>query len=156
VFGLYWGAVIAAYLAIQERVSNARPGGLVDRAAASTSSARDFSAPVFMFVIVCIGWVYFRADSMSDAWYVLTHMFTATGAADVVRPEIANTATLWTLIVSLCAAEWVYRHWPDLRQRLEGQRLSAIAGRYALLAAIIVSSGASQLDGARPFIYFQF
>ena len=29
-------------------------------------------------------------------------------------------------------------------------------GRYALVAAILVSSGTSQLDVARPFIYFQF
>jgi D-alanyl-lipoteichoic acid acyltransferase DltB (MBOAT superfamily) len=156
VFGLYWGVVIAAYLAIQERVSNTRPGGLIDRLAISASPLGDVGAPVLMFVIVCIGWVYFRADSMSDAWYVLTHVFSASGAAGVVRPEIATTATLWALIVGLCAAEWVYRHWRGVRQRLEGQQLPAIAGRYALLAAIIVSSGASELDGARPFIYFQF
>jgi hypothetical protein len=43
-----------------------------------------------------------------------------------------------------------------LRPSLEGGRLPAIAGRYALIAAIVVSAGASQLGEARPFIYFQF
>jgi D-alanyl-lipoteichoic acid acyltransferase DltB (MBOAT superfamily) len=156
VFGLYWGVVIAAYLAIQERVSNAPPGGFLDRVATATSPLRDFAAVLLMFVIVCIGWVYFRANSMSDAWYVLTHALSSNGLADVVRPEVVGTATLWVLIGSLCAAEWLYRHLNGVRQRLEGRQLPAIAGRYALLAAIIVSSGASQLDGARPFIYFQF
>jgi D-alanyl-lipoteichoic acid acyltransferase DltB (MBOAT superfamily) len=156
VFGLYWGVVIAAYLAIQERISNAQPGSFVDRLAVARSPVLNFASVGFMFVIVCVGWVYFRADSMSDAWYVLTHVFSSRGAAEVMRPEIVATATLWLLIAGLCAAEWFYRHYDGVRQRLGGRQLPAIAGRYALLAAIMVSSGASQLGGARPFIYFQF
>jgi alginate O-acetyltransferase complex protein AlgI len=156
VFGLYWGTVIAAYLAIQERVSSAQPGGLVDRLAVSMSPLRDYGAIILMFVLVCVGWVYFRAESLGDAWYVLTHALSARGASDVVSPEFVDTTTLWLLIASLCVAEWLYRHWHGIAQRLEGRHLPAIAGRYALLAAIIVSSGASQLDSARPFIYFQF
>jgi alginate O-acetyltransferase complex protein AlgI len=156
VFGLYWGVVIAAYIAIQERLSNAQPGSFVDRLAESASPVRDYGAIAVMFVVVCVGWVYFRAESLGDAWYVLTHALSPSGASDVVLPEVVATSTLWLLIGSLCAAEWVYRHWHGVRQRLEGRQAPAIAGRYALLAAIIVSSGASQLDGARPFIYFQF
>jgi alginate O-acetyltransferase complex protein AlgI len=155
-FGLYWGIVIAAYLAIQERLSDAQPGGVVNRFTVSTSRVADFLAVAAMFVIVCVGWVCFRADSLSDAWYVLTHAFSGSGAANVIRPEIVDAATLWLLIASLCAAEWLYRHSDGIRQRLEGRQVPAIAGRYALLAAIIVSSGASQFNGARPFIYFQF
>jgi alginate O-acetyltransferase complex protein AlgI len=156
VFGLYWGIIIAAYLALQERLSNAEPGGLAERLTATLSPVRDYGAVIVMFVVVCVGWVYFRADSLTDAWYVLTHALSSSGVADVVLPEVVDTTTLWLLIASLCAAEWVYRHWQGARERLEGRQLSAIAGRYALLAAIIVSSGASQLEGARPFIYFQF
>ena len=156
VFGLYWGIIIAAYLAIQERLSNAEPGGLADRLTASLSPVRDYGALIVMFVLVCVGWVYFRADSLTDAWYVLTHALSSSGVSDVVLPEVVDTTTLWLLIASLCTAEWLYRHWPGVRERLEGRQLPAIAGRYALVTAIIVSSGASQLEGARPFIYFQF
>ncbi|PSR53578.1 membrane-bound O-acyltransferase family protein [Adhaeribacter arboris] len=28
------------------------------------------------FVLVCLAWVFFRANSLSDAWYITTHMFT--------------------------------------------------------------------------------
>jgi hypothetical protein len=58
--------------------------------------------------------------------------------------------------VGLCLAEWVYRRAPRLREALEGGRLPAIFGRYALLGAILVAYSASQLDAPRPFIYFQF
>jgi D-alanyl-lipoteichoic acid acyltransferase DltB (MBOAT superfamily) len=155
VFGLYWGVVIAAYLAIQERSADAPPGGILERLAAAPSTARDYGAIALMFVVVCVGWVFFRADSLGDAWYVLTHLFATSGAADVARPEVAATTTLWALCFGLAAVEWLYRRWPAIRPRLEGGQLPAIAGRHALLAAIVVSAGAS-VEGARPFIYFQF
>ncbi|HUQ53042.1 MAG TPA: MBOAT family O-acyltransferase [Gammaproteobacteria bacterium] len=156
VFGLYWGCVIALYLFLQERAANAEPGGLAERIAGWTAPVRDFGSVALMFMLVSIGWVYFRAESIHDAWYVLTHVFSASGAPDVMRPEIVDTAVLWTLIAGLCCAEWLYRHSDLVRRRLEANQLAAIAGRYALLAAIVVASGASQVDGARPFIYFQF
>jgi hypothetical protein len=100
--------------------------------------------------------VFFRADSIGDAWHVLSHSLSFGRISGVVGPEVANAAILWTLIAGLCAAEWVYRHFDRLRPRLEGGRVPAIAGRYALLAAMMVSAGASQFGEARPFIYFQF
>ena len=156
VFGLYWGGVIALYLALQDRLANAEPGGALDRLAATTSPLRDFGAIAVMFALVSIGWIFFRAESMGDAWYVLSHAFSAAAAPGVVPAEIVSTPILWTLIVGLLLAEWLYRQSAAIRRRLEGEQLPAIAGRYALFAAIAVSTGVSQLDSARPFIYFQF
>jgi hypothetical protein len=87
---------------------------------------------------------------------VLGRAASPAGAHDVVAPGIVDTPILWALVIGLCVAEWLYRQSQRIRQSLEGARLPAIAGRYALFAAIIVSTGATQLDGARPFIYFQF
>jgi D-alanyl-lipoteichoic acid acyltransferase DltB (MBOAT superfamily) len=156
VFGLYWGVLIASYLALLERASHAPPGGLVDRLATSMSGVRDFVSVALMFALVCVGWVFFRAASISEAWYVLSHAFSFAGVHDVARPEVVDTPILWALIVGLCVAEWLYRESQRVRGSLEGSRLPAIVGRYALFAAIMVSTGTSQLDGARPFIYFQF
>jgi alginate O-acetyltransferase complex protein AlgI len=154
VFGLYWGVVIAAYLAILDRSAGA-PRGPVDRLA-FVPRARDLGAIALMFTLVCIGWVFFRAASIGDAWYVLTHAFSFSGASGVIGPEVAAAPILWALIVGLCLAEWIYRHFDRIRTRLEGSQLPAIAGRYALIAAIMVSVGAAQLGEPRPFIYFQF
>jgi alginate O-acetyltransferase complex protein AlgI len=155
VFGLYWGVVIAVYLAILDRSAGAG-SGLADRLTALVPGARDLGAIALMFTLVCVGWVFFRADSIGDAWYVLTHAFSFGGGSAVVSAGVGDAQILWALIVGLFLAEWVYRHSARLRRRLEGAQLPAIAGRYALIAAIIVSVGASQLDEARPFIYFQF
>ncbi len=156
VFGLYWGVVIALYLAILDRTAGASRGVPLARLAAYLPSARDVAAIAVMFTLVCIGWVLFRAESMGDAWYVLTHAFSVTGAAAVTDPGVVQASILWASIAGLCLAEWIYRHFDRLRPRLEGGQLPAIAGRYALIAAIVVSVGASHLGEPRPFIYFQF
>jgi alginate O-acetyltransferase complex protein AlgI len=152
VFGLYWGIVIAVYLAALDHAAGAKTGALVPRLG---SHVRSFGAVALMFTLVCIGWVFFRADSIGDAWHVLTHALVFGGASAVVGEETVSVPILWALIGGLVLAEWVYRHFDRLRPLLEGGRLPAIAGRYALIAAIVVSVGASQLE-ARPFIYFQF
>jgi alginate O-acetyltransferase complex protein AlgI len=150
VFGLYWGIVIALYLALLERLpqSSARP--LVSQ------RVRDVGAIALMFTLVCIGWVLFRAESIGDAWYVLTHVLSARGATGVADAGVVAAPVLWALIFGLLAAERIYRHFDRIRDTVQGARVPAIAGRYALLAAIIVSAGAAQFGEARPFIYFQF
>jgi D-alanyl-lipoteichoic acid acyltransferase DltB (MBOAT superfamily) len=157
VFGLYWGVVIALYLAILDRTAGSRPAALpVDRLSAFIPAARRAGAVALMFTLVCIGWVFFRAESIGDAWNVLTHLFSLRGASEVHGAMVVDAAILWASIVGLCVAEWIYRHSDRVRETFEGGRLPAIAGRYALIAAITVSVGASQLGDARPFIYFQF
>ena len=155
-FGVYWGGVIAVYLALQERTSGAPPGGFVDRWSRTAAPWRDFGSIVLMFLVVCVGWVCFRAESITEAWYVLTHFLSSEGVPDVARPDVIGTPILWALVIGLCVAEWVYRNAPSVSVVVEGGRLPAVAGRYALLAAMLVASGASNLDVARPFIYFQF
>jgi alginate O-acetyltransferase complex protein AlgI len=156
VFGLYWGIVIAGYLAIMDRAMAARSAAPDAAPAALTSTLRDPAAIVLMFAVVCVGWVFFRAESIGDAWYVLTHAFAFGGASGVIGEAVVAVPLLLALIGGLCVAEWSYRHFDRIRPKLEGGQLPAIAGRYALIAAIIVSTGASQLGEARPFIYFQF
>jgi alginate O-acetyltransferase complex protein AlgI len=153
VFGLYWGVVIAVYLAMLDRTAAAGRNAPADQL---TARARDLGAITLMFTLVCVGWVFFRAESIGDAWYVLAHALSSSGASAVIGAGVGDVPVLWVLIVGLVLAEWVYRHSARLRRRLEGAQLPATAGRYALIAAIIVSVGASQLDEARPFIYFQF
>lgn len=34
---------------------------------------------LFTFILTCFAWIFFRANSLSDAFYIIGHMFTATG-----------------------------------------------------------------------------
>jgi D-alanyl-lipoteichoic acid acyltransferase DltB (MBOAT superfamily) len=153
VFGLYWGVAIALYLAYVERTAHAVAA---PEAGSALIWLRNAGAALATFLIACIGWVFFRSDSIGDAWYVLAHLFSGEGAQDVLRTEVTSTPILWLLIGGLYIGEWLYRNHATLRERLEGGRVTAIAGRAALIAAIVVAHSATQLDAARPFIYFQF
>jgi len=153
VFGLYWGVVIAAYLAILDRTAGTARGGFAQRI---SPRARELASVALMFVLVCVGWVFFRADSIGDAWHLLTHAWSSAGLSGVGGVGIVDARILWALIGGLTVAEWMYRHFARLGHELESGRVPAIAGRYALVAAIVVSIGATQLGEARPFIYFQF
>jgi D-alanyl-lipoteichoic acid acyltransferase DltB (MBOAT superfamily) len=156
VFGLYWGVVIAVYLAVLDRAPGAARGGLVERIFAFAPRARELASTALMFALVCIGWVFFRADSIGDAWHFLAHSWSSAGLSVVSGAGIVDTRILWALIVGLTVAEWIYRNVARIGPELESGRLPAIAGRYALVTAMVVSAGATQLGEARPFIYFQF
>jgi D-alanyl-lipoteichoic acid acyltransferase DltB (MBOAT superfamily) len=156
VFGLYWGIVIAAYLAVLDRTAGAARGGFVERLFGFAPRARELGATALMFALVCVGWVFFRADSIGDAWHFLTHSWSSAGLSVVSGAGIVDARILWALIVGLTIGEWIYRNFARVGHGLESGRLPAIAGRYALVAAMVVSAGAAQLGEARPFIYFQF
>jgi alginate O-acetyltransferase complex protein AlgI len=108
-----------------------------------------------MFVLVCIGWVLFRAESLTDAWHVLGHLWPA-GAADLPRPELAPLPVLWALVAGLWAAEWSARRWPAIEAAVADRALPRLATRYLMLVAILFTYVVMQGAVEQPFIYFQF
>ncbi|HKU15988.1 MAG TPA: MBOAT family O-acyltransferase [Steroidobacteraceae bacterium] len=158
VFGLYWGFVIAGYLYVQERISEADPGTLLERVGRQLQSNRvvDAACVIVMFAMVCFGWIFFRASTMAEAWYVITHMFATGGATDVVRAEVVSSGILWMMVAGLWLAEWVYRNRPAVVAVLEGGNARSVAARHAMFAAILFSYLVTQQGRAQPFIYFQF
>ena len=99
VFGLYWGAVIAFYLYGAERMAEANAPGRLQRTWAAFPAARPDSIGVAaMFIVACVGWVFFRAASIDDAWHVLSHAFSTIGESTVLRVDVARESILWMLI----------------------------------------------------------
>jgi alginate O-acetyltransferase complex protein AlgI len=146
VFGLYWGLAIVLYL---YGVEHARKAVLSDR-------ARKVFSVAAMFVVVCVGWVFFRAESMTDATTVLGNLFSAAGEPAVRRAEVVREPLLWGLIALLLLAEWVQRNRPKLVDAVIGGSAPALAWRYALIVAIVFSYVVALGGAAQPFIYFQF
>jgi len=155
VFGFYWGMVIVLYLVAKERLTglfevlHASEPGLLQRIAVPLSV-------LVMFVIVCVGWILFRADSMADFITVTSHMFSSAGATEVFGVGVWKARWLWLLVAGLFLAEWVYRVREELTETLFSYRWVRMATRYALLVPILVSYAVAQGTGALPFIYFQF
>lgn len=103
---------------------------------------------VAVFHLVCLSWVFFRAETFEDAWYMLRQI-----AMDATPSEWITPTLLLALAVGWCT------------QFLDGDRLRKAwdrAGTWPAwaqgLAAAIVLTVILALGpkGVSPFIYFQF
>src|SRR5258708_13459157 len=84
------------------------------------------------FVLVCVAWVFFRATSLHDAWYVVTHLFSGLPSqiAQIAGDGAARARLLFLgfepsrlvlgtpAVVALLAMERVHRSGP-IRARLD-------------------------------------
>lgn len=100
------------------------------------------------FHLVCLAWVFFRAESMSAAWTVLTRLLTAWGPAPAVTPTVLG------LILLGIGLQYVPR---DLGARVQiaFSRLQPASMGVALGLALLALDALGPA-GVAPFIYFQF
>ena len=137
---VFWGALHGGGLAVERAL------GL--RGLRQTSQVTRLAATLLVFHFVCLGWIFFRADSYGTAWTYLT------GIA-VLRPGIAQASPF---VLALLLLGFMMQVVPrDLPQRLGGAlepmprwALGALAG----VAVVLID--AMGPPGVAPFIYFQF
>jgi alginate O-acetyltransferase complex protein AlgI len=109
----------------------------------------------FTFGLVTFAWIFFRANNLSDAWFVATHLF-PTGELDPLLLKVggfsrATAPYLVLSILTMFVVEWWIAH-PELVPRIWSRPLvRALA--YNACAYAIVFLG---FFGHRDFIYFQF
>jgi len=129
-----WGAVHAL-------------GRFATRELERTSFYRDrmprLAKQAFVFAFVTFAWIFFRADSISDAWIIIKGIFTA-GFADPRCPWLA---------VALILAVWVYQFLYESRAR---RILELRVVRVAIVLLMILYLVVFTPSGERPFIYQQF
>ena len=116
-------------------------------------SMRSLPAMAGTFALVTLGWMLFRAPSVSAFGLYLTQLFTAGGLLDYHSLTLGKTALLWSLV--LLSAEWLNRHRPHAltlpSRGLFGHRTARWGLYYLLLALLLFCHGQQQ-----AFIYFQF
>jgi alginate O-acetyltransferase complex protein AlgI len=117
-------------------------------------SMREMSQMLSTFAMVCVAWVFFRADSLADALdYLWRAVTTLHHDLDVFSSYLSHEAfEPLIMIVVLLVVEWVQRHWQH------GLDLSRVKRRfvryvvYYVMILILYFYGGEQQD----FIYFQF
>jgi D-alanyl-lipoteichoic acid acyltransferase DltB (MBOAT superfamily) len=158
-FGVYWGLVIAGYMYISEQLQELDPQSRFQRLAAVALPApvQSALAVLTMFGVVCIGWILFRAASLTQSWTILTDIVTfKPGASTVLRPEVIEARILWALIGGSWLAEFLYRNNPRLIQFATGGEKRRLLWRHAMFCAILLTYVVAQQGRIQPFIYFQF
>jgi D-alanyl-lipoteichoic acid acyltransferase DltB (MBOAT superfamily) len=129
-----WGAVHAV-------------GRVLTRSLEQTVIWRDrvptLAKQMLTFSVVMLAWVFFRAQSISEAWLILGRIFTS-GLADPAFP---------LLLAGLVLSIWLYQYVYESRFR---NLVSAGPVRLALVVGMLVYMAAVVTSGNQEFIYFRF
>jgi alginate O-acetyltransferase complex protein AlgI len=135
-WGFYHGLLLAMHRAIRWPVwlGNKR---LVPLRIAST------------FLCVCVGWVFFRAKTFSDAWLILHRMFVPTQGL-TLAPHVVMLAAAVLTLVFLAHLLTLAVNWQNLVRRTPLQLVAAGMAIGFLLVQILMP------DTGGAFIYFQF
>ena len=154
--GLHGGALIVERLANEWSARRRAPTPFNNWA---IRGLQHFSVLTF----VGIAWIFFRAQDVGQAFYILTHLFggieiSFSYAAGLVLPfsgdsrSVATALVLMAAILLLESVQWLQEYRPALIQTL----LTSRAARWAMLLGLSLLVALLGQGGARSFIYFQF
>ncbi len=111
---------------------------------------KDLLKIILNFSLVCLGWVFFRSETVSDAFVVLKQIFSPSLFAWESTGDFSTTTLV--LIILFVVAEWAQRESQHPLMICTRFPRPVRWGIYYLLIWVVYSySGASQ-----EFIYFQF
>ena len=71
-----WGLLNGLYLVMSGLTSNLRRTAMDGVGLPETSVLRKMLQVIVTFGLVCIGWIFFRAQNLNDALYILGHFWT--------------------------------------------------------------------------------
>jgi len=148
---LIWGGLNGLYLVFALMTQHFRKG--VDKVLGLTNlpGLNRLLEISTTFILACFAWIFFRANSVHDAFYIIRKMFTSRGPVYFQEPSMIIYALFG--IVFLICVEW--------RQEFSPHRVSLLNNPHwlvrnlacAMLIVLILLIGV--FDGGQ-FIYFQF
>ena len=113
------------------------------------SALRTWTARLVTFHVVCLGWIFFRADSFDLAEEMITGLFTGWGEAST----LVTGGVLLAIAVGI-GSQYLPARVPQLIM-VRFSRLPVL-GQAAVLAFALMLTHAMGPEGVAPFIYFQF
>ncbi len=150
-----WGAFHGMCLVLSHATSNIRAGVRSILRMDHFPRSLVLFRTAFTLSLVCMGWVFFRAATLSDALYVLTHMLPLKSFDSILFVKAGiQRADIPFLLVFVCAmfyVEWLIRN-PQKVPGLWQNRFVRLGLYYTCSFSIIFYGTFGHVD----FIYFQF
>lgn len=111
---------------------------------------------IYTMLVVLVGWVFFRADTLSAAMKYLGEMFSFTGGVSNGMAQFDNLSFIITVIaIVLCTP--VYQFLKGKLEKTEGGKKAAfVIGAVLATGLFILSVIFLTGSGYNPFIYFRF
>jgi D-alanyl-lipoteichoic acid acyltransferase DltB (MBOAT superfamily) len=104
---------------------------------------------VSTFALVCIGWVFFRADSMGTAFTMLGRLLVGWGTT----PELVNPVVIGSIAMMLALQYAPAAPGLEIQKRLSVLHPAVLGLVFASVLFVVATLGPT---GVAPFIYFQF
>lgn len=164
---IMWGGLNGLYQVFSVLTKKLREKvvGLLNIHTKLTFACQRFFQTAVTFLLVCIGWVFFRADSLADGFYIISHMFVGIGKIfdyNFLRYQLfvegsigVDKLMMLKILLSigvLLGVEFL-SYYKSLVNLFDKQPMYIRWGVYYTLILSIFFFG---YFGNLPFIYFQF
>lgn len=110
---------------------------------------------LYTFTLICISWIFFRAASLTDAWYILTHLFSFNNSYGELKLFFSDYDTiqgplfiLFMLLIQYKAGDTGFEGY------IAGRSIFIRWSFYFLILFIVLLFGL--FKSQHQFIYFQF
>ena len=111
---------------------------------------------IYVWLVFLVGWVFFRAENVSDAFCAIGRMFTAFGADRHSLSMVLRQLNGYNIFILVTAFVFAYPVSGKVKTLLEGKKIYkplAALGSLALLALCVLNLASAAYN---PFIYFRF
>ncbi|MGJ8665368.1 MAG: MBOAT family O-acyltransferase [Patiriisocius sp.] len=148
---IIWGAIHGAFIVFEKRLTN------------NTNQRKEkpkykiFLSTLFTFMIVCFAWIFFRAKSLNDAFYIVSHLVDFKSNFEITNLglEIHEFKLALASIILLLIFDAIHRKYNMIKiiNKLHFTIRSLI---YVSIILSILVFGVYGEEGVSEFIYFQF
>jgi len=137
---VFWGALNGCYLILEAIVFKRRRDGIFNI--------------VFTFILINFAWIFFRANSITEALYIIKKIGTSPGklyigSGDDITASIYAVLAIAIVLSVEIKKEFFNSLWSVSQNKVELIRLTG----YAVIIYLIIYLG---VFGDSQFIYFQF
>jgi alginate O-acetyltransferase complex protein AlgI len=155
-----WGALHGAYFLLSRLTRPYRERAVQRLGLERWPALLGFLRQSTTFILVCFAWIFFRANTVGDAFYVVTHLFSGWGDSalfdEVLRISLFGRDVDLLMTVMLIVMLWlvdIFQDHPRYTAVLFERSLLVSWGIYLGLCLYIMNYGIARNI---PFIYFQF
>ena len=152
---IVWGAINGAALVVEKVLMVQRPRSDVPGGENDIPAVSVFVRMGYTFVIICVGWIFFRAASVSSAWLILYKIaslpLTIADPASLVLDQAVRKGIGYLVVFVI--VEWGFRRHlhPIVVAKLP------VAVRWTVYTIVIwVTIKMMLVNAVNPFIYFTF
>ena len=180
---IIWGALHGLYMVLEQLLSGLRNRYGFINLPSRFAPLWDAIATLTTVLLVCFAWIFFRANDLRDAWYIVSHLFRGWGPFVMQLPNVIGQGIESGLLrfnealfqaiglltplsrgeIFLTVLALLFLVYVETRQEhgnfmeeLNLKKPHIRLAYYAILVAAILALGTSYTGIQQAFIYFQF